>query len=78
MTGLEPGNIPPPPEKGWTARSQSARCMESIKSVHTVNNCKSVHFFNNMSRFVICGPNVSLASVPNMLSSENIVIIITR
>ena len=47
--------VPPPPlEQGWVARSQSARCTESINSVHTINNCTcmSVHFYNIMPTFV--------------------------
>ena len=55
--GLEPGKIVPPPllEKGWVGRSQSARCTESINSVHAVNNytCMSVHFYNIMLTLIL-------------------------
>ena len=39
--------------------------MESINSVHTVNNYTPVHFFNNMSTSVNGGPYVRLAPVPD-------------
>ena len=52
VCGLEPGIIVPPPPLGkrFIARSQSARCTESINSVLTVNNCAcmSGHFYNIM------------------------------